>query len=180
MPKATTLFLLGTLLSAVPSARAGACSVVELRRSPGYTYRVERVAQFVESAEVIVRAVAVGVDSSGRRPAVAFAPIEWIRGNLSAGPLRASGTLVDRDDFNPRSVPYTMVRPAGQRGDCFAREYRRGAEYLLLLRYLGAETLTPYWIPLAPLNEQVTGADDAWVTWVRAQARTVGATSRDP
>ncbi|MFL5607097.1 MAG: phosphatase PAP2 family protein, partial [Gemmatimonadaceae bacterium] len=68
-------------------------------------------------------------------------------------------------------VPYTMVRMAGQRGDCYARQYRRGAEYLLLLRHVDAKTLTPYWIPLAPLNEQVRGSDDAWVTWVRARAR---------
>jgi hypothetical protein len=171
MPNATILIFLGTLMSAVPSARAGACSVAELRRSPGYTYRPERIAQFVDSSEVIVRAMAVGVDSSGQWPAITFTPIEWIRGGPSAGPLRAAGTLVDRDDFNPQSVPYTMVRLAGQHGDCFAREYRRGAEYLLLLRHLPQQKLTPYWVPLAPLNEQVKGADDAWVTWVRAQAR---------
>jgi hypothetical protein len=168
-----TPILLAALLSAAPGSRAWACSLQELRRSPGYAYRPERVAEFVDSATVVVRAVAAGADSAGPWPAVTFTPVEWIRGGPSAGLLRAVGTLVDRDDFNPRPVPYTMVRPAGQRGDCFAQEYRRGAEYLLLLRRVAGEGLTPYWMPLAPVNEQVRGADDAWVAWVRARAAAV-------
>ena len=152
-------------LAALPPARAAACSVRELRTSPGYAYRLERVADFVDSAEVIVRARVVGADSADGGRVVTFEPLEWMRGGASAGPLRVGGTLVEHDDYNPQPVPYTMVRPAGQRGDCFAQEYRRGAEYLLLLR--GG---TPYWMPLAPLNEQVRGADDPWAAWVRARA----------
>ena len=81
------------------------------------------------------------------------------------------GTLVDRDDFNPDSVPYTIVRPAGQRGDCDAKEYRLGAEYLFILRPSRRGGLTPHWRPLAPFNEQLRGADDPWIEWVRAQVR---------
>ena len=166
------IFLFATLLSAIPASPARACSVEELRRSPRYEYRVERVVEFVDSAEVIVRVLAAGVDSTVRRPTVLFTPVEWIRGGPSAVPLRADGELVERDDFAAGPVPYTTVRPAGQHGDCYAREYRRGAEYLLLLRPRGTEKLSPYWVALAPLNQQVRGAADPWVIWVRTRVRT--------
>ena len=29
--------------------------------------------------------------------------------------------------------------------------------------------LTPYWAPLAAVNEQVRGGQDPWVAWVRRQ-----------
>jgi hypothetical protein len=29
--------------------------------------------------------------------------------------------------------------------------------------------LTPYWAPMAANNEQIRGADDPWVVWVRHQ-----------
>jgi hypothetical protein len=179
MANPVNVLLVGALFSALPSARAVACSVIELRASAGYMYRVERVGTFVDSADVIVRAVATGADSSGRRPMVTFTPIEWIRGDSSVGPLHIAGTLVDRDDFNPRPVPYTTVRPGGQRGDCYARQYRVGAEYLLLLRSYATQELSPYWKPLAPLNEQVRSPGDAWVVWVRSRVRAAAAGSRD-
>jgi hypothetical protein len=156
------------------------CSVGELRRSPGYRYRAERIHEFVDSALVIARVLAVApdtlrwsrtadADTSVRVvPAVAFRVVETLRGPIPGGRLVVPGSLVDRDDFNRGPVPYTMVRSSGQRGDCWAREYRLGAEYLLLLRP-GWSGLTPYWIPLAPLNEQVNGANDPWVQWVRAR-----------
>jgi hypothetical protein len=168
MRTAISLALTAALV-ALPPTWAAACSVRELRAFPGYAYRPARVADFVDSAEVIVRARVVSADSAAGESVVSFAPLEWMRGGPPAGPLRVRGTLVERDDYNPRPVPYTMVRPAGQRGDCFAQEYRRGGEYLLLLR--GG---TPYWKALAPLNEQVRGADDAWAVWVRARAASRG------
>ena len=70
------------------------------------------------------------------------------------------------DDFNPDPVPYAMVRPDGRHGTCFAVGYRVGGEYLLLLR-----KGTPYWSPLAPTNEQVTGPGDKWIGWVTKQVR---------
>jgi hypothetical protein len=77
------------------------------------------------------------------------------------------------DDFNPAPVPYPAVRPAGQRGSCFAEEYRRGGEFLLLLKRTAGH-LTPYWAALAPTNEQIRGADDRWVRWVREARRLAG------
>jgi hypothetical protein len=83
------------------------------------------------------------------------------------------GSVVSHDDFNRLPVPYGMVRSAGQRGDCDAREYRLDAEYLLILR-TAYDGLNPHWKPLAPFNEQVRGADDPWVVWVRQQVRLPG------
>ena len=164
---------------AVATAR---CSVSELRRSPGYQYRVERVGEFVDSATVIVRVVAEGADSlrfsrspSAAQPestvvvsAVRFRVVESLRGEVPGSRLTLPGRLVERDDYNPLPVPYTMVRRAGQHGDCWAREYRTGATYLLLLRERAGQ-LSPHWMPLAPLNEQLRDADDPWLAWVRAR-----------
>jgi hypothetical protein len=158
--------MVAALLLGTAPGGAPVCSVRELRHSPGYRYGVERVREFVDGADVIVRAAAMRADSAGR---IVFAPREWIRGEQAGGPLALPGRLVPGDDFNPGAVPYTIVRSAGQHGDCFAQEYRAGAEYLLLLQARGG-ALTPFWAPLAPLNEQVRGAADPWVRWVRARA----------
>jgi hypothetical protein len=45
--------------------------------------------------------------------------------------------------------------------------YRPGAEYLFMLKLLTSDELAVYWETLAPINEQVRGADDQWVQWVR-------------
>lgn len=166
------LLTLGHVLSPAPPAR---CSVFELRhQSSGYRYRVERVADFVDSAHIIVRVRAV--DSTAvedwreqTSPAVRFQILERIRGAANDSMIGLPGQFVDRDDFNPLPVPYQMVRASGQRGWCYTREYRRDGEYLLLLRRHRGR-LTTEWQPLAPLNEQVQGADDEWVRWVRAVA----------
>lgn len=45
-----------------------------------------------------------------------------------------------------------------------------GAEYLFLLNRVDRmDGLIPYWIALGPTNEQIRGADDPWVRWVREQ-----------
>ena len=107
-----------------------------------------------------------------------FGQLEVLKGVLPGESLRVSGILSDDDDLNEKSVPYSFVRPGGRHGNCFAMQYRVGAEYLLLLRPKnepGAPVpgpLTPYWAPLSPANEQLAGgAVDPWVAWVRARAR---------
>lgn len=151
------------------------CSVEELRQSPDYRYRIERIQEFLDSAAVIVRAVAVGpadVADSGRTrnnpTIISFVIQESLRGAELSDTLLLPGVVVDRDDFNTGTVPYTLVRPSGQRGSCYTLEYRQGAEYLLVLRE-SRRGLTPYWKPLAPFNEQIHGPDDPWATWVRQQ-----------
>lgn len=169
------LSLLSALAVVIGSGRSAVCSVGELKESPGYRYRVERIEQFVDSASVIVRARALGNRGDSVMVGafaihlVRFEVIERIRAPDSLTELQLPGELVARDDFNGGTVPYTLVRSAGQRGDCEAREYRAGAEYLLLLRP-GPLGLTPHWKPLAPFNEQVRDDADPWLTWVRSAA----------
>jgi hypothetical protein len=144
------------------------CSVGELKSSPGYSYRVDRIRQFVDSASVIVRAKALAMPASDTH--VRFEVLEHIRGSDSLTRVELRGVLVARDDFNGGTVPYQMVRSAGQHGDCYAQEYRAGAEYLLILEP-GVGGLSAHWKPLAPFNEQLRGADDPWLLWVREAAR---------
>ena len=70
-----------------------------------------------------------------------------------------------------------MVRPGGRGGECFARSYQRDGEYLLFLKKVDGK-LTPYWAALRATNEQITGAHDEWVTWVRRQLESVSEKSR--
>jgi len=159
------------LVSAV-AAPVRLCSVGELRQSPDYRWRVERVATKVDSATQIVRARAVDADSAKR--IVTFEPLEWIRGAPpSPRPIVLPGVAVARSDFNDLPVPYQMVRPAGRRGDCYALEYRLGREYLLLLRDGQARSPIAWW-PLGPVNEELRGENDPWAEMdsrPRAKAR---------
>lgn len=155
-------------LSLAPSSPVPPCSVRELRASPGYVWSPQRIAQMVDSAAEIVRARAVSADSLAHR--VTFEPLEWIRRTTDdTTRFELYGTAVDRDDFNQMAVPYGMVRLAGQRGHCFATEYRLGAQYLLLFTDRPRPRTIQWWA-LAPLNEQLRGDDDAWLAWVRATA----------
>jgi hypothetical protein len=156
------------VLAALAREPAAACSVKTLRRSVDYMYTVYEIGAFVDSASAIVRAVA---DRAYDGPLVSFTVREWIRGEPTKSALRAYGYFVDADDFNPQPVPYRMVRRAGTHGNCYAHEYRRGAEYVLILRNVGASGLTPYWMPLGPSNEQIRGDDDPWLLWVRERAQ---------
>lgn len=152
--------------------------------NPGYACSVERIpdaAELVRRAEVIVRIRAEGLSTNANRaellPAgttqVRFVVLEVIKGTLSRKTIEVSGSLSEQDDRNDRPVPYDFVRRSGRHGNCFALEYRQGAEYVLMLAegshpaYGRVGDLTPYWAPLAATNEQVSGPDDPWVAWVR-------------
>ena len=146
------------------------CSVMVLRYQDGYRYTEGQIHQFVLDTDAVVRAVAV--DSIAALPYeyrgwTRFRPTEILRGPFPNRDFWLQGDLVDGDDFNEGPVPYRMVRPAGQRGDCFASEYRLGGEYLLLLKKDTGGLLTAWWAPLAPLNEQISGPEDPWLRWVR-------------
>jgi hypothetical protein len=108
---------------------------------------------------------------------VEFEVVSTLKGTGLTPVIVLEGSLTDHDDFNESPVPYTFVRRDGRHGNCFAKTYRAGALYLLLLnktkelvpfpgRSLSAP-YTPYWEALAPTNEQVQGAADRWVRWVR-------------
>jgi hypothetical protein len=153
-----------TAISAIaaPSLR---CSISELRESTGYVWRIERVEQMVDSTTHIVRVRAVRADTAAET--MTFDAVEWLRGSLPSGTsITIHGIAVSRDDYHDGLAPRQTVRSAGQRGSCFADEYRIGAEYLLLLREIRGQ-LTPYWWPLGPVNEQLRADDDPWLRWVR-------------
>jgi len=94
---------------------------------------------------------------------------ETIKGDAGPRALALTGRLVDTDDFNRGSVPYSSARPGAGSGACFAYEYRTGASYLLFLKRSRTGALTPYWAALQPLNEQLRDGADPWLLWVREQ-----------
>lgn len=166
-----------------------ACRIRILVEQPGYLYTVPQIREMVQAADIVVRAIAV--DSLPQAPydsipqseittvdlseiivtggwEIRFRPIEVLRGPFPATEFTYHGIVADGDDFNTLPVPYRMVRSAGQRGNCYANDYRLGAEYLFLLQRRGG-ALTPHWFPLGPTNEQIRGDDDPWLQWVREQ-----------
>ncbi len=134
----------------------------------------------VRTAHVIVRGAAVEYSKAPSNPnlmttgmpdsIVRFKVVEVIKGEHASPELLLPGYLSDRDDFNDHSPPYTFVRPEGRAGSCFANTYRRGAEFLLMLKRVG-DGLTVNWEALGPVNEQLRSADDPWLLWVRREAK---------
>ena len=181
----------GTGLAAVAAGGeyegAAVCMVLSLREQPGYRHTAAQIRGMVSGAEVIVRAIAA--DSALAEPPqlpqghilwpsyahrIDFRTTEVLRGPWPDSVFALPGTVVDQDDFNADPVPYRMVRPSGRRGSCYSTEYRIGGEYLLLLRPLRPDSpvrdhfpMTVWWMALGPTNEQIRGADDPWVQWVR-------------
>jgi hypothetical protein len=79
--------------------------------------------------------------------------------------VTVAGRLADYRAPSGRTPPYAEIDCVGRTpgcASCFARSYAMGRQYLLLLK--GG---TPYWAPLSPTNEEVSGPSDPWITWVR-------------
>jgi hypothetical protein len=78
---------------------------------------------------------------------------------------------------NDQPVPYSFVRMGGRRGSCFANTYKQSAQFLLFLGKKPEATegteYTPDIDALAPVNEQLHSADDAWLVWVRNYLRSL-------
>jgi hypothetical protein len=129
-------------------------------------------------ADAIVRVTAIGVADpppSQRRgretKTIRFEVLEVLKGELPRATLLLTGRLVDHDDFNDHSPPH-QLRPSGRSGSCYTDEYRAGREYLLLLKKSTEDVFwTTRWYPLGPVNEQLTGPEDAWLRWVRANVK---------
>jgi hypothetical protein len=125
---------------------------------------------------VVVRATAIGPAPAPSAELAhvrffSFAVVEVLKGTPPGDTLVFMGAADNRDSFREgedAAVPYLSYH-RWYAGDCIASMYRPGAEYLLLLRHWGArgENFDPYWQMLAPTNEQIRGADDPWVAWVR-------------
>jgi hypothetical protein len=132
------------LLILAYTSPALACDVITL--GPPRT-----AADYVRDANAIVRVTAPHVylsqppnvpysipESFGR---IAFSVVEVLKGDVVAPEIVLPGFLMDRDDFNEGPVPYTLARPSSQ-GPCFADVYKRGADFLLLLRRQGDGSYT--------------------------------------
>lgn len=127
------------------------------------------------AADVIIRATAVryvvppdpNTRTTGvRDSAVEFKVVEVLRGEDVPATIILNGYLSDKDDYNDVEVPYQFVRPGGRSGSCFANTYKEGAMFLLFLKKT-KDGYTPDISALGPTNEQLHGADDAWLQWVR-------------
>lgn len=124
----------------------------------------------VASADAIVRATAVEfVENQG----VEFHVEEVLKGKAVPTTFIFTGSLSQKDDFNDRPLPYDFVRPGGRGGACYAYEYKQGAQFLLFIKQQ-KDKLTPYWIPLAPTNEQLLSDNDPWLVWVRGHLKWLG------
>jgi hypothetical protein len=136
--------------------------------------------QMVNSAVLIVRATALKYEktpkpdywTSGQPDSIIeFHVEEVLKGKAVPEKLILNGYLSDQDDFNDHPVPYSFVRMGGRHGSCFANTYKQGAQFLLFLgkKPEGTEgtEYTPDIDALAPVNEQLHSADDAWLVWVR-------------
>ncbi|HEY0150528.1 MAG TPA: hypothetical protein VGB92_00940 [Longimicrobium sp.] len=163
---------------AAPAAGAGTDAFCSIH--PPIKFSAARTRHIVRSAEVVVRAVAVG-SATGRTlkrfdaDTLAFEVREVLKGRSVPDTIRFYGVVADWDDFQEGPVPYLSHRLRYSEGDCINAFYRIGAEYLLLLgRQPGNPRLaglTPYWQLLAPTNDQIRGPDDPWLKWVRLQLR---------
>lgn len=127
--------------------------------------------QLVAQAEAIYLVRADGYQSepaSGVRGAgglIRFSVVKTLKGP-KVDDLRITGRLTSRPDPNNVPIPYEFVRPDGRKGDCVATAYMTGQHYLVFLQ-MG----TPYWAPLSPVNEQVSGVQDSWVLWAQQELR---------
>lgn len=107
----------------------------------------------------------VGVRARVVGPGITLRVLEVLKGSYDRPSLTVAGQIRDYRSDPGRRPPYEQIDCVGRVlgcGSCFAQSYKDGAEYLLLLK--GG---TPYWAPLSPTNEGVSGADDPWVVWVR-------------
>jgi hypothetical protein len=135
--------------------------------------------EVVEGAEAIVRATAVEYAVAPQDPLtwttgepdsrVRFRVNQVVKGLGVSVEIILPGYLTERDDFNDHKPPYKFVRPGGRAGSCFANSYRKGAEFLLMLKRLDQGAFTVNWYALGPVNEQLESVNDPWLVWVRHQ-----------
>jgi hypothetical protein len=135
--------------------------------------------RLVREATHIVLATALDTrspDTNSTDDRVHFRVNEVLKGDLSAS-LWLQGRLGGEDDLNAGPVPYARVRSTALDGGCDARRYKAGATYLLFLQD-GGDGLTPYWAPLAPVNEQISSDLDEWLLWTKGVIAGLGARGR--
>jgi hypothetical protein len=120
-------------------------------------------AELVDEADTIVRAVAVSTEvRDGDSDQVKFEIREVLKGHMEGSSLTQPGYTYHYLGRNEMPPPYDFVRPGGRGGRCYARDYRIGSEYLLIMVENDVR-----WAALSATNEEVTGSDDPWVWWVK-------------
>ena len=147
--------------------------------------------EMIVDADLILRVTAVeysgpipplAIGTTGVPPSdVRFAVEEIVKGTYEKTSIILPRYLSERDDWNDRTPPYNFVRRGGRSGSCFANTYRKGGQFLLVLKKWDsvsvslagrvADGYTVNWYALGPVNEQLRSTDDAWVQWVREQVR---------
>jgi hypothetical protein len=125
------------------------------------------IEQILRESEAIVRAQVVAAEPGRGADAgrVTLRVQEVVKGEHPGLWVTVAGRLADYRAPSGRTPPYAEIDCVGRTpgcASCFARSYAMGRQYLLLLK--GG---TPYWAPLSPTNEEVSGPGDPWITWVR-------------
>ena len=142
------------------AAGALVVSVVGVRAVHACTALLKPVDQVIRESEAVVRARVVGAG-------VTLRVLEVLKGSYDRSFVTVPGQIRDYRSDPARRPPYDQIDCVGRVpgcANCFAQSYKDGVEYLLLLK--GG---TPYWAPLSPTNEEVSGPNDPWVVWVKRQ-----------
>lgn len=170
----TGLVLVAMAAVFAPFGSHGAAAAPFCTMDPPIEFSAARTRGIVQRSNAIVRATALGYAAMGAHgdtlgTYVSFAVREVLKGDAVPDTLVFYGTLDDRDSFHPADEPVPYLEShRWYGGSCLSTTYRPGGEYLLLLgssKRMGKSN--PYWVWLAPTNEQIRGPDDGWVAWVR-------------
>jgi len=103
------------------------------------------------------------VSDSGRGyPEIKMTVLKVLKGNYSKKMIWVRGFTDQYEGPNDREVPYNLVRRGGRHGNCYAFDYKKNGQFLLIMKKGRV-----HWSPLAPTNEQVSGPNDPWVVWVK-------------
>jgi len=151
------LLIAGALVGSVAGSRAvHACTAV-----------LKPVDQVIQEADVILLARAMEPEPWMRTSGgmVVLRALEVLKGSYDRPFVSVIGQIGDYRTDPARRPPYEQIDCTGRVpgcGSCFAQRYKDGAHYLLLLK-----DGTPYWAPLSPTNEEVSGPSAPWVEWVR-------------
>ena len=159
------IFLAILFLSFVAGPNGWSCSVSE-------DYRTPSSSDITCAAENILLVRLLGqikpaepmIPSLGR---IRFVVIESLKGTINPkdnidleGFVSKSPGIIGND-----SVPYQVTRRSSS-GMCQPYDYHENGLFLLFLK-----SGSPYWAPFAALNEEVSGSDDPWVAWVKAEIK---------
>ena len=133
------------------------------------TAMLKPIEQVIRDSDAIVRAQVVASEPRGRTDPgrITLRVVEVLKGSYDRPFVTVTGQIRGYPSDPARRPPYEQIDCVGRVpgcANCFAQSYKDGARYLLLLK--GG---TPYWAPLSPTNEEVSGPDDPWVVWVKRQ-----------